>query len=74
MAAVSRRRLQAGAIALASLPLLVLGGRAASVGLGANPIEAITHTTGEWSLRFLLLALAVTPAQLTQIRTAMGLK
>ncbi len=29
--------------------------------LGANPIETITHTTGDWTLRFLLLTLAVTP-------------
>jgi sulfoxide reductase heme-binding subunit YedZ len=34
---------------------------AASNRLGANPIEAITHTTGDWTLRFLLLTLAVTP-------------
>ena len=32
--------------------------------LGANPIEEITHRTGEWALRFLLLTLAVTPARL----------
>jgi methionine sulfoxide reductase heme-binding subunit len=29
--------------------------------LGANPIEAITHGTGDWTLRFLLLTLAVSP-------------
>jgi sulfoxide reductase heme-binding subunit YedZ len=29
--------------------------------LGANPIEAITHGTGDWTLRFLLITLAVTP-------------
>ena len=32
-------------------------------GLGANPIEAITHTTGDWTLRFLLATLAITPAR-----------
>src|SRR5437764_686044 len=32
-------------------------------GLGANPIEAITHTTGDWTLRFLLITLAITPAR-----------
>lgn len=30
-------------------------------GLGANPIERITHATGDWTLRFLIIALAVTP-------------
>jgi len=29
--------------------------------LGANPVETITHQTGEWALRFLLLTLAITP-------------
>lgn len=29
--------------------------------LGANPIEKITHATGDWTLRFLLITLAVTP-------------
>jgi len=30
-------------------------------GLGANPIEFITHSTGDWTLVFLLTTLAVTP-------------
>ncbi|MFZ5613446.1 MAG: sulfite oxidase heme-binding subunit YedZ [Pseudomonadota bacterium] len=29
--------------------------------LGANPIEAITHSTGDWTLIFLLLSLTATP-------------
>jgi len=29
--------------------------------LGANPLERVTHVTGEWGLRLLLLTLAVTP-------------
>lgn len=29
--------------------------------LGANPIEAITHATGDWTLRFLLITLSITP-------------
>lgn len=29
--------------------------------LGANPIEALTRSTGEWTLRFLLITLMVTP-------------
>lgn len=30
-------------------------------GLGANPIEKITHATGDWTIRFLLITLAITP-------------
>ncbi len=30
-------------------------------GLGANPIEVITHSTGDWTMRFLLITLAITP-------------
>jgi methionine sulfoxide reductase heme-binding subunit len=30
-------------------------------GLGANPIEFITHSTGNWTLTFLLITLGVTP-------------
>jgi sulfoxide reductase heme-binding subunit YedZ len=33
------------------------------VGLGANPIEALEHKTGDWTLRFLLITLAITPAR-----------
>ncbi len=29
--------------------------------LGANPIETLSHRTGEWTLRFLLITLAITP-------------
>jgi len=29
--------------------------------LGANPIETITHATGDWTLRFLLITLAISP-------------
>lgn len=28
-----------------------------------NPIETLTHASGDWALRFLLLSLAVTPAR-----------
>jgi len=43
------------------IPLLLLGWKAYSGGLGANPIEVITHATGDWTLRFLLITLAITP-------------
>jgi methionine sulfoxide reductase heme-binding subunit len=29
--------------------------------LGANPIEVITHATGDWTMRFLLITLSITP-------------
>jgi sulfoxide reductase heme-binding subunit YedZ len=32
--------------------------------LGANPIETVIHRTGEWTLRFLLITLAITPLKL----------
>jgi methionine sulfoxide reductase heme-binding subunit len=32
-------------------------------GLGANPIEKITHVTGDWTLWFLLITLTITPAR-----------
>src|SRR5437764_11465587 len=42
-------------------PLGLLGWDAYTQNLGANPIEKITHTTGDWTLRFLLIALSITP-------------
>jgi sulfoxide reductase heme-binding subunit YedZ len=44
-------------------PLAWLAWAAWSRGLGANPIETITHETGVWTLRFLLITLAVTPVR-----------
>ena len=46
---------------LCLLPLAVLAWQGYTERLGANPIEAVTHATGEWSLRFLLLTLLMTP-------------
>ena len=43
------------------LPLAVLSWGGYTDRLGANPIETITHTTGDWTLRFLLLTLLLTP-------------
>jgi sulfoxide reductase heme-binding subunit YedZ len=43
------------------IPLALLGWKAYGGALGANPIEVITHATGDWTLRFLLITLAVTP-------------
>lgn len=55
---------QAAVAMVGLLPAIVLAVRFFfGDGLGAEPIEAITHTTGEWALRLLLLTLAVTPAR-----------
>jgi methionine sulfoxide reductase heme-binding subunit len=43
------------------VPLARLGWKAYNHALGANPIEVITHSTGDWTLIFLLVTLAVTP-------------
>ncbi len=42
-------------------PLAHLGWKAYTSALGANPIEVITHSTGDWILRFLLITLSITP-------------
>jgi sulfoxide reductase heme-binding subunit YedZ len=49
--------------AVALLPAASLGWRLYAERLGANPIETLTHETGQWGLRLLLASLAVTPAR-----------
>ncbi len=46
---------------LCAVPAGWLAYAAATGGLGPNPVETITHFTGEWTLRLLLATLAVTP-------------
>jgi sulfoxide reductase heme-binding subunit YedZ len=46
------------------LPLIGLIIQALTENLGANPVETIIRDTGQWSLRFLLLTLMVTPFRL----------
>ena len=53
--------LKALAHALALLPLLLLVQGVLADTLGADPVAALTHATGEWALRLLLLGLALTP-------------
>ena len=52
---------------LVLLPALLLAGRAVAGDLGTDPVETLAQTTGIWALRFLLLALLVTP-----LRRALG--
>jgi sulfoxide reductase heme-binding subunit YedZ len=45
-------------------PLALLAARAAAGELGANPIDFITDTLGDWTLRLLLASLALTPLRI----------
>lgn len=47
--------------ALALLPLALLVRAVLGDTLGADPVAAITHETGDWALRLVLLGLALTP-------------
>lgn len=65
---------------LALLPLAGLVYGIFNENLGVNPVEELTHETGEWSLRFLLLSLVITPLRsltglvwLTRFRRVLGL-
>lgn len=62
------------------IPFFWLVWQTAASGLGANPIEKIIHITGDWTLNFLMLTLALAPLssitgfkQLLQIRRMLGL-
>jgi sulfoxide reductase heme-binding subunit YedZ len=62
------------------IPLALLAWRGAHGGLGANPIEYITRSTGWWTLSFLLITLLVTPLRrmsgwhwLLRLRRMLGL-
>lgn len=69
-----------GLFALALLPFAWLLYGAFTNNLGANPTEYLTRATGDWTLRFLCLTLAVTPLrtltatpQLARFRRMLGL-
>src|SRR5260221_13195218 len=51
------------AFVAAILPALWLAYQAADDELGARPVTEAIHQAGDWALRFLLITLAVTPAQ-----------
>ncbi len=62
------------------LPLAALVWAGFRGALGANPVETITHDTGQWALRLLLATLAVTPvrrltgwAPVVRLRRMLGL-
>ena len=66
--------------ALCMLPISWLIYRVASNGAGANPQEYLIRATGDWTLRFICIVLAVTPLrtisntpQLARFRRMLGL-
>jgi methionine sulfoxide reductase heme-binding subunit len=74
------RAAKAVLFALCLAPFALLLWRGTHDGLGANPIEFITHATGDWTLRFLVVTLAITPVrkvfgwpQLVRFRRMLGL-
>ena len=65
---------------LCLIPFGLLFWQAFSDGLGTNPVETLTHETGQWALRFLLITLSVTPLRkllklnwLIKLRRMLGL-
>lgn len=74
------RWLKPSVFVLALLPLAWLAARAFTDQLGVNPVETLNRFLGDWALRFLLIALAVTPlrrlthwAPLARLRRMLGL-
>jgi sulfoxide reductase heme-binding subunit YedZ len=68
-------------LALGPLVRLVMAGKMGAFGgLGANPVEFVTRSTGTWTLVFLCITLAITPARrlsgwnwLQRVRRMLGL-
>ena len=57
----SREKITAFAVVI--IPILWLAGRTLLDDLGARPITEATHFSGRWTVRFILAALAITPAR-----------
>jgi methionine sulfoxide reductase heme-binding subunit len=77
---LSHRATKPLAFVLFCLPALWLIWAAISNQLGANPAEALIRSLGDWSLRFLVLVLAITPLRvmagwpsLARLRRMVGL-
>jgi len=55
-----------GAVFLvSSIPFVLLSWGLLRGELGINPVETLQHTTGDWTLRFLIFTLAITPLRKT---------
>jgi methionine sulfoxide reductase heme-binding subunit len=78
--AIDKRVLKPIVFMAALVPLARLATLAFTVGLGANPVEVITHQTGLWALILLMVTLSITPLRkltgqywLIQYRRMIGL-
>ena len=77
---INTRYVRPALFLLCLLPAAVLVWSIADGDLGANPLEAIRDSTGIWTLRFLLITLAITPLRrltkwhnIIRIRRMLGL-
>ena len=50
---------------VSSIPFVFLAWGLLHTDLGINPVETLQHTTGDWTLRFLIFTLAITPLRKT---------
>jgi methionine sulfoxide reductase heme-binding subunit len=50
---------------VSAIPFLQLSWGLLRNDLGINPVETLQHTTGDWTLRFLIFTLAITPLRKT---------
>src|SRR5436190_17824613 len=74
------RAIHTSLIVLATIPVAFIVFDVLRDRLGPNPIEVITHRTGDWTIRLLLTTLAVSPLrqltgwnELIQYRRTLGL-
>jgi len=58
------RWLKSAVFFLSLLPFAWIAWRTATNDLGANPVETLNRYTGDWTLRFMLIVLAMTPLRL----------
>jgi sulfoxide reductase heme-binding subunit YedZ len=58
---LSSRWTKTGVFALSMVPVLVIALRLYQGNATANPAEYLQHATGDWTLRFLIFSLAITP-------------
>ena len=77
---LTSKRTKVVVFALCLVPLAVLVWKGFQNELGANPVEFIEHWTGDWTIRFLIITLCITPfrkllhvPQLIRFRRMLGL-